>query len=209
MSGLSQRLELRQTQRLTITPQVRQSIEMLQLSNLEVTDFITAEMEQNPLLEWRERESGENALAGYANDGEGASLTAVPERLTGEIAPDATEDWQPEWREDSEHAVDFGGELQPWLRRHEGFNTDGRPQLDQTTTRPRTLREHLLEQLRVDLTNQGDRVIAVHLLELLDEAGYLCERLDGVARLHGLQCGPGRGRPGTPPTIRSSRNLRP
>ena len=48
MREVSQRLELRQSQRLTITPQVRQSIEMLQLSNLEMTDFITAEMEQNP-----------------------------------------------------------------------------------------------------------------------------------------------------------------
>jgi RNA polymerase sigma-54 factor len=58
MRGPSQRLELRQWQRQTITPQVRQSIEMLQLSNLEVTDFITAKMEQNPLLEWRESSLG-------------------------------------------------------------------------------------------------------------------------------------------------------
>jgi len=114
MREVSQRLELRQSQRLTITPQVRQSIEMLQLSNLEMTDFITAEMEQNPLLEWRERDFREDALADYANDGERPSPTPISEMLTGGVTPDGTEDWQPEWREDSDAAADFGGEPQPW-----------------------------------------------------------------------------------------------
>jgi len=88
MREVSQRLELRQSQRLTITPQVRQSIEMLQLSNLEMTDFITAEMEQNPLLEWRERDFREDALADYANDGERPSPTPISEMLTGGVTPD-------------------------------------------------------------------------------------------------------------------------
>jgi RNA polymerase sigma-54 factor len=189
LRGLSQRLELRQSQRLIITPQVRQSIEMLQLSNLEVTDFVTAEMEQNPLLEWREREFRENALADYANDRERSSPTAVPGMLTGAVAPDATEDWQPEWREDSEHAADFGGELQPWFSRNEGFDAEGRRELDQIATRPPTLREHLLEQLRVDLSKQGDRVVALHLLDLLDQDGYLRARLDEVAQLLGCSIG--------------------
>jgi RNA polymerase sigma-54 factor len=49
----------------------------------------------------------------------------------------------------------------------------------------RSLREHLHEQMGADFTDQGDRVIARHLLDLLDEVGYL--RLDGVTRL--LGCG--------------------
>ena len=87
MREVYQRLELRQSQRLTITPQVRQSIEMLQLSNLEMTDFITAEMEQNPLLEWRERELGEHTRGDHANGGGRASGTTVPEMLTGGSPP--------------------------------------------------------------------------------------------------------------------------
>ena len=54
---ISQRLVLRplQTQTLIMTPQLQQAIKMLQLSNLELTDFIDAEVQQNPLLERRER----------------------------------------------------------------------------------------------------------------------------------------------------------
>jgi RNA polymerase sigma-54 factor len=64
---------------------------------------------------------------------------------------------------------------------------EDRPAIEQTATRPRTLREHLLEQIGTDLHHQGDRVIALHLLDLLDEAGYLRAGLDGVAQLLGCE----------------------
>src|SRR6266516_4250499 len=50
-TGFSQRLELRQSQALVMTPQLQQAIKMLQLSNIELADFVEAEIEQNPLLE--------------------------------------------------------------------------------------------------------------------------------------------------------------
>src|SRR2546430_11633639 len=58
-TGFSQRLELRQSQSLVMTPQLQQAIKMLQLSNLELTDFIDGEIQQNPLLERHERTVGE------------------------------------------------------------------------------------------------------------------------------------------------------
>jgi RNA polymerase sigma-54 factor len=83
--------------------------------------------------------------------------------------------------EDSDRAVDFGGEAQPWHGGNGSFDGEGRPGLDQTATRPCTLREHLLEQIGADLSDQGDRVIAWHLLHLLDPAGYLRDGLHAVA----------------------------
>ncbi len=59
--GFSQRLELRQSQTLVMTPQLQQAIKMLQLSNLELADFVDSEIQQNPLLERREG-SGEEAI---------------------------------------------------------------------------------------------------------------------------------------------------
>src|SRR6185312_10997302 len=55
--GFSQRLELRQSQALVMTPQLQQAIKMLQLSNLELSDLVDAEIEQNPLLEHGEHDS--------------------------------------------------------------------------------------------------------------------------------------------------------
>ena len=55
--GFSQRLELRQSQALVMTPQLQQAIKMLQLSNLELAEFVDGEIEQNPLLEQRRERS--------------------------------------------------------------------------------------------------------------------------------------------------------
>ena len=184
-TGLSQRLELRQSQTLIMTPQLQQAIKMLQLSNLELTDFIEGEIQQNPLLERRERGLGETSPGDVPDVGERSSPATLPEILTGDFTSDAVEHWQPEWGEDGDRSVDFGGEPHPRYS-HTGLRDGvGRPGLDQTASRPRSLREHLLEQIAADLTDQGDRVIAVHLLDLLDEAGYLRTALDGVARLLG------------------------
>ena len=194
MRGLSQRPELRQSQTQIMTPQLQQAIKMLQLSNLELTDFIDREIQQNPLLERRERQPPENALGHDVSPAESGSLTAAPEMLTGEFTPDAPEHWQPQWGEDGDRPVDFGGEPQTWRNHNGSFDPDGPLGLDQTATRQRTLREHLLEQIGTDLGDQGDWVIAAHLLDLLDENGYLRvddgyarAGLDGVARL--LGCG--------------------
>ncbi|MFZ0176056.1 MAG: RNA polymerase sigma-54 factor, partial [Pseudolabrys sp.] len=49
--ALSQRLELRQTQGLVMTPQLMQAIKLLQLSNLDLVSYVEAELERNPLLD--------------------------------------------------------------------------------------------------------------------------------------------------------------
>ena len=53
--ALGPRLDLRQSQHLVMTPQLRQAIKLLQSSNLEVSAFIEEELERNPLLERDER----------------------------------------------------------------------------------------------------------------------------------------------------------
>ena len=49
--ALAPRIEIRQSQSLVMTPQLQQAIKLLQLSNLELADYIAAEVEKNPLLE--------------------------------------------------------------------------------------------------------------------------------------------------------------
>ena len=52
--ALSAKFELRQGQQLVMTPQLQQAIRLLQLSNIELTEFVDAELERNPLLEREE-----------------------------------------------------------------------------------------------------------------------------------------------------------
>ena len=52
--ALTPRLDLRQQQSLVMTPQLQQAIKLLQMSNLELVEFVETELEQNPLLEREE-----------------------------------------------------------------------------------------------------------------------------------------------------------
>ncbi|MGB6747111.1 MAG: RNA polymerase sigma-54 factor, partial [Xanthobacteraceae bacterium] len=49
--ALSQRLLIRQSQALVMTPQLMQAIKLLKLSNLDLVAYVEAELERNPLLD--------------------------------------------------------------------------------------------------------------------------------------------------------------
>jgi RNA polymerase sigma-54 factor len=192
--GFSQRLELRQTQALVMTPQLQQAIKMLQLSNLELADYVEAEIEQNPLLEHSESDGEDgapiNGNGAEANDvivtsAEPAILVDPP---AGDFSADAAETWDASRGADGDGSADydsrdFAGD-QPWRTRNGAADGDESRGVDLAAARPHTLREHLLEQIGADLPHLADRVIAVHLLDQLDEAGYLRTDLaDAAARL--------------------------
>ena len=58
--ALNARLDLRQGQSLVITPQLQQAIKLLQLSNIELDEYVEAEIEKNPLLARDDRDGSEN-----------------------------------------------------------------------------------------------------------------------------------------------------
>ena len=55
--ALTPRLGIRNSQSLALTPQLQQSIKMLRLSSTELADFVSGEVENNPLLEYDEKYS--------------------------------------------------------------------------------------------------------------------------------------------------------
>src|SRR5687768_4210442 len=71
--ALSQRLEIRQGQALVMTPQLMQAIKLLQLSSLDLTAYVEAELEHNPLLERGAENDAEPA------DGAAEALSQNPE----------------------------------------------------------------------------------------------------------------------------------
>jgi RNA polymerase sigma-54 factor len=168
-----------------MTPQLQQAIKMLQLSNLELTQYVDAEIQQNPLLERREPRLEEPVPANGAPDAEGPA-PPLPEAMAGNFTPDAAEHWHAAAGAEGDGSVDFGAEAYSWRSRN-GTGDGARLDLEHTATRPRTLREHLLEQIGTDLSDPGDRVIALHLLDLIDETGYLRAGLDGAAQLLGCE----------------------
>src|ERR687896_162934 len=70
--ALSQKLEMRQSQALVMTPQLMQAIKLLQLSNLDLSAYVEGELEKNPLLE-------------RASDGEPGSVEGAPDGVEADL----------------------------------------------------------------------------------------------------------------------------
>src|SRR5215471_11536306 len=74
--ALTQKLLIRQSQALVMTPQLMQAIKLLQLSNLDLTAYVEHELERNPLLE-RSTEAPEPATPGEVPVGDDAPASAT------------------------------------------------------------------------------------------------------------------------------------
>jgi RNA polymerase sigma-54 factor len=181
--AIGPRLDLRQSQSLVMTPQLQQAIKLLQLSNLEVAAYVESELEQNPLLEREEgeREDVREAEAGSRDergDAEPALLDAVdssaPAAAETPLDTDFENVWTPESPGEPQSFADWGSGGK------RGFE-DSEFGPEQTLTRDETLRDHLEAQINVDIADPGDRLIALQLLDQLDEAGYVTGELADVA----------------------------
>ena len=171
--ALSQRLDLRQTQALVMTPQLQQAIKLLQLSNLELSVFIEGELEQNPLLERDDAPT------------EGAVEEPAPEPAD---EGDAVEQWRETAGDEGEGNLDLAGDPAAWQSKTSPPpGAADLPGLDQTLSRPETLREHLLAQLSLDVADPADRVIGTHLVDMVDEAGYVQGDLAELAERLGCE----------------------
>lgn len=183
--ALTPRLDLRQTQSLVMTPQLQQAIKLLQLNNLELAAFLESELEQNPLLD-RESDRGEadEAPAPTSTGGDDEPLleAAVPGEAEAPLDVDVDNVWSGEAGPDTDES------LGSWSGRagRRDFEEDA-PDLQQTLAEGVSLREHLERQIGLEFPDPAERLIALHLMEMLDEAGYLVGALDEAAERLGAE----------------------
>ena len=170
--ALGPRLDLRQSQSLTMTPQLQQAIKLLALSNLEIETFIGEALEANPLLE-----AGEISV-------ERPSSAESPE----EAPPDPTADQliaRGHGEADSPldidvTALDRDRDTGDWAAAGSAGGEDG-PSIDERGDAEPTLAEHLDAQVGSVAGDARELFVARHLIGLLDEAGYLATPLREVA----------------------------
>ena len=162
--GAMQRLELRQGQSLTMTPQLVQSIKLLQLSHAELAAYVEAELERNPLLQEGEppADAPVPSLADFLRAKQRAEA-AGPRMVPG----------PPPSR--SEAVPASSG--QPAGSGH----SELKPEMEAMLAQATSLAGHLEAQLDLATGDPRLRSIGEHLIHNLDEAGYLTEDLAEIA----------------------------
>ena len=177
----TQTLQLKLGQHLTLTPQLQQSIRLLQLSTVELNAEVERMLQENPLLEKAEgeEEAPPAVPVGLATPGTTPDAAAPTSERTAEDDRERRDAVEREDFEDySPGDNDWGSAAAP------DDDDDGSyPQQVATST----LRDHLLSQLAVLNLEQRDRQIVAALIDALDEDGYLHTSLEEVAELFSEQ----------------------
>ena len=164
---MKQTLQLKLSQHLTLTPQLQQSIRLLQLSTLELNQELERFLAENPLLEREETEDEAEAAAVPLN---GAPAPAYESSEGSGSAPEES----PAYDESRPGDADWFLEGMPSGGTARDDADDGDyPQLAAETP---SLREYLLEQLSLTTLPDRDRSLVAALIDALDEDGYLSSR---------------------------------
>ena len=180
--ALEQKLNLRLSQRLIMTPSLQQAIKLLQMTKLELQEEVTQELTENPMLEEVQEPSAEAERAETDETPAEApeSEVAAPEPASevaapAEAAPETPA--EPERETDAFDEIDYEAYFQdymdlsysPQAPREE---VETRP-LDAVLSRPQGLSEHLMWQLEMSPLPARQKEIAQAIIGNLDESGYL------------------------------------
>jgi len=195
--ALSQRLEVRQSQALVMTPQLMQAIKLLQLSSLDLAAYVEGELERNPLLE----RTGEDEV-GSASDAPASTperddnvggtdwINAELETSRSSIEQGLGTELENVFPDDSGDKSATAGDLHPgpypeWSDR--GSAASGDYNLEAFVSAETTLADHLAEQMVLAISNPAGRMIGQYLIDMVDDAGYLAGDIDVVAEKLGAQ----------------------
>ncbi len=188
---MKQSLQLRTSQHLALTPQLQQSIRLLQLSTLELHQELEQILGENPLLERLDdpldhsvRLLADGAISAPATNGAEATPDTLqpPQDSAAPADGDAPYEGGADGADgDSAGASDGDSDWGDVGRGKNPDDDDARPQIEASHC---TLREHLLEQMRVTVTQERDRILMELIIDALDDNGYLEEPLEEIhARL--------------------------
>ena len=186
--ALTQRLELRQGQALVMTPQLQQAIKLLQMSNIELSQFVEQELEKNPLLERDEAPPREDASKQEAIADADSALTLREDAPPADASRDLDTDYDNVYGEDSvaDRAMPApSGEVSPssYANARGGrFDDEDAMSLEATLAHAANLHDHLTEQLQVACTDARERLIGAYLIDLIDEAGYVAGDISTAAQ---------------------------
>ena len=179
---MKQSLQLRTSQHLALTPQLQQSIRLLQLSTLELHQELEHLLSDNPLLERLDDplDNSVRLLADGAIRSSAAPGEAAPEPGAQDAPPADASAAEGEGGDGDSASAESGADSDDWgeaTRNKAPDDEDSRPQLEASAV---TLRDHLMEQMRLAVLEVRDRALVELMVDALDDNGYLTESLEEI-----------------------------
>lgn len=186
------------SQRLVLTPQMRQRIELLAMTKLELTDMLTTELAANPVLEELAPGEDQGSLAEEIVSIDATTADSQEDAAAPEAAPEAAQpqspeqaspesDSEPERTRDSFEEIDFGSTfeeyLDPGYKTHE-YEAKDDVSFESLLTRPPSLSDQLIWQLHLTDVPDDVRAAGEAIIGNLDEnTGFLDATIEEIAAM--------------------------
>ncbi|MEO8132647.1 MAG: RNA polymerase factor sigma-54 [Betaproteobacteria bacterium] len=171
-------LSLKLSQHLTLTPQLQQSIRLLQMSTVELEQEVDRYLQENPFLERAEGDEAPSPPDAIVVP-VAAAASATSAQADEKTPPEGGNDAREERADDDDYLRDSWTDIDGGSRN--GGTDDDPLSFQQAATA--TLREHLLGQLGVTTLSVRDRTLVATLIDALDEDGYLSTPLEEIATI--------------------------
>ena len=175
---MKQSLQFKFSQNLALTPQLQQSIRLLQLSSQELNQELETILQENPLLERTDKnDDGSENINEFASEGFSTRDAAISS-TTAQKNEESVSESAPQ---DSLSEDYFGGgNSHHW---EENNNPDDDNDYTFQEADAPTLREHLISQLHLMPLSERDQTLSMFLVDAVNEDGYLEQSLDELEEL--------------------------
>ncbi|MBL8443246.1 MAG: RNA polymerase factor sigma-54 [Zoogloeaceae bacterium] len=172
-------LQLKLSQHLTLTPQLQQSIKLLQLSTLELNQEIERFLLENPMLEREDIDDGDYRSAG----GESSRAETTEHVVEAPSTPEETT--SPESREEAGEVSSFedGGDWTSGTGGSQNRDDEDDSDFQDFQATAASLRDHLNQQVSLAPLTDRDRALVRFIIEALDDDGYLNQSLEDLLTL--------------------------
>ena len=172
---ISQNLKLKQSQSLVMTPQLQQAIKLLQLNNLELTNLVNKELEENPFLE------NDNVEIDDQHNSDFEETSDIKDSFeNGESMEDEpkNEDYENRWDTDTSYET--------FKKGNSGDLSDAGSVIEQTLSNKVSLKSILQNQADLEFISNKDKNISEFLIDYIDENGWITENLCNISEFSGF-----------------------
>jgi len=163
---MKQGLQLKMGQQLAMTPQLQQAIKLLQLSTLDLQQEIQNALDSNPLLE-QDDQTGTEELIKEADSSEVDTSEAISQQEFSDDLP-AEKEW-----EESYNSTPITGTTSSAV----AYDGESTVYQGESST---SLQDHLLWQMQLTPFTETDQVIAMAIIDSIDESGYLTTNCESI-----------------------------
>ena len=178
---LAQQIKMRQSQSLVMTPQLQQAIKLLQMTNIELCQYLENQQSENPFLEI------ENSIDSNSKNIKDKKNENITTNVSDSLKNGSSISDDPSNNQDYENRFETEITERPKLdtpssNLNKVTTDDFDDYISNLANKPETLKEHIQKQISLELKEPKDLMIASYLVDYLEPTGWISSDIELISK---------------------------